>query len=320
MELTAKARLIDAHRTHWSSTWTWLAFLTVFFALQLLLLGTLLSGQSLWIALILVLLLGHLMHAHLVAFHETAHRTLCPSRFWNDAIGLFIGTLSFMAFTLYRVVHHSHHAYLATRRDEELWPFVDPDAPRWSRRLAAALELSLGLVYTPLLFLRSFLRTDSPVRRPTIRRLVWFEFAVIAAFWGAVIAAVAWWSLWRLFIVLYVCPAWIAGNLQSLRKYIEHLGTSDSSVLGATRSVVSQSWIGRVVALSLFNVSFHGVHHKFAGMPQSNMPRYAAEMTPRKAGELAPYCSYRSAMWDMIRTLGDPRVGAQWHTADGLGR
>ena len=63
-----------------------------------------------------------------------------------------------MSFSLYRAAHQLHHAYLATERDEELWPFVIPGMPRWVRILAAFLELGLGLLFTPFLFVRTFLR------------------------------------------------------------------------------------------------------------------------------------------------------------------
>ena len=43
------------------------------------------------------------------------------------------GIFSLMSFSLYRAAHQLHHAYLASERDEELWPFVRPEMPRASR-------------------------------------------------------------------------------------------------------------------------------------------------------------------------------------------
>ena len=69
---------------------------------------------------------------------------------------LVIGTLSLMSFSLYRVVHQTHHAYLATERDYEFWPLSQTTMPRWKRCLAAFFELNFGLFYSPFVFLRAF--------------------------------------------------------------------------------------------------------------------------------------------------------------------
>src|SRR4051794_38232284 len=82
-----------------------------------------LTVNAWWVVVPLVLVLAHLMHGHLIAFHEAAHGSLCPSPRLNDAVGLLLGVLSFMSLSLYRAAHHTHHSYLATERDEELWPF-----------------------------------------------------------------------------------------------------------------------------------------------------------------------------------------------------
>src|SRR5713101_2459423 len=98
-----------------------------------------------WLALPLVLVASHLMHGMLIGFHEASHGLLRKSRRLNEIDGILIGVFSLMSFSLYRAAHQLHHAYLATERDIELWPFVIPGMPRWVRVLAAFLELSLGL-------------------------------------------------------------------------------------------------------------------------------------------------------------------------------
>src|SRR5438309_8199523 len=88
-----------------------------------------------WLALPLVLVASHLMHGLLIGFHEASHGLLRRSRRLNEFDGVLIGVLSLMSFSLYRAAHQTHHAQLATERDEELWPFVNPAAPRWGRCL-----------------------------------------------------------------------------------------------------------------------------------------------------------------------------------------
>src|SRR4051794_21677225 len=251
-----KSRLRAAHQPRWNGAWTWLAFLAAFAVVQGLLLASYWHGPV-WLTALLMLPAAHLMHAHLIAFHEATHGSLFPNQRCNDAAGTLIGLFSFMSLSLYRAAHHTHHAHLATERDEELWPFVLPDAPRWSRRLAAVLELTAGLAYTPLLFLRSFLRKGSPVRGRSLRRRVWLELGFIAGVWTAVAAIASWWGAWGYVAVLYLAPAALAGNLQSLRKYVEHLGLAGSTPHGATRSVVPHGALGRLLAFSLFNEPYH---------------------------------------------------------------
>ncbi len=130
-----------------------------------------------WLAVPLVLTASHLMHGLLIGFHEASHGLLRKTRRLNEIDGIIIGIFSLMSFSLYRAAHQLHHAYLATERDEELWPFVIPGTPRWARVLAAILELSLGLFFTPFLFVRTFLRAGSPIRNQKLRRRVWAEFA-----------------------------------------------------------------------------------------------------------------------------------------------
>lgn len=276
-------------------------------------LGTLLhSGASLWWAVPLVLLAAHLMHGAAVGFHEATHGLLRKNRRFNEFDGVLLGVFSFTSFSLYRAAHQTHHAHFATERDEELWPFVFTKAPRWGRMLVAFFELSCGLVYTPLLFLRSFLRAGSPIRSQKVRRRIWAELALMVVVWTGIIAAVSCWQVWHYFGWMYLAPAFVAGNLQSWRKYVEHVGLTGSTVNSATRHIVAEGWTGRLVAFTLLHEPYHGVHHLHVGMPHAELPCHVAELLPATPDERAPFPSYRHAMMDVLRSLGDPRVGAQW--------
>ena len=145
----------------------------------------------LWLALPLVLVAAHLMHGLLIGFHEASHGLLRKSRRLNEFDGVILGVFSFLPFSLYRVVHQMHHMHLATERDTELWPLVITKAPRWARRLAALLELTVGLFYSPLIFLRVFLHRPSLVRSRKVRRRIWAELALAAVVWTAILTAIA---------------------------------------------------------------------------------------------------------------------------------
>lgn len=306
---------IEPHEPHWVSRSAFQVVIILFLSTEIALAAVLHNWSSVWLAMPLVLLASHLMHGSLVGFHEASHGLLSRRRRLNEVEGVILAILSFTSFSLYRAAHQLHHAQLATERDEELWPFVHPGMPRWGRVLAAFLELTAGLLFTPSLFLRTFLRAGSPIRNKKVRRRVWSELALMVIVWIGIISAVTHGHTWRYFLLMYLVPAILAADLQSWRKYIEHVGLTGSTVNSSTRSIVAQGWLGRLVAFSLLHEPFHGVHHKRAGLPHAELPQFASELLPLAPEERAPYQSYRQALLHLLRSLADPRVGSQWRTA-----
>jgi len=268
-----------------------------------------------WLALPLVFVAAHVMHGMLIGFHEASHGLLRKSRRLNEFDGVILGMFSFLPFSLYRVVHQTHHMHLATERDTELWPFVRTNVPRWARRLAAFFELTLGLFYSPFIFLRVFVGRDSIIRSGKVRLRIWRELALSVIVWAGVLAAVAFFGVWKYLLWMYLAPAIIAANLQSWRKYVEHVGLTGASVNSSTRSIVPRSWLGHLFAYSLLHEPYHGVHHQNAGLPHRVLPQFTSVLTPKKPDDLSPFMSYRQALPDLIRSLANPRVGAQWNKA-----
>lgn len=277
-------------------------------------LGVALYHGVTWLAVILLLVVSHFMHGQLIGFHEASHGLLRKNRHLNDFDGLLIGIFSFMPFTLYRAAHQTHHTHLASERDEELWPFVLPRISRAKRVLFAFLELNAGIVFTSALFFRTFLRRNSPIRSPKVRRRIWNELGLIVVVWIAMIAAVTWLDIWRYFLWVFLVPAFIAGNLQSWRKYIEHVGMTGHTPNSATRSIVCRDWLGHLVAFTLLHEPYHGVHHEHAGVGHAELSRYASSLEPKTPDDVPPFPSYRAAFLHLLRNLSNPRVGAQWRT------
>ena len=309
-----RENLLETYEPHWVSRAAF-PVLALVFVLNQVLLGAALYRNYFWLAMLLVLSVSHLMHGLLISFHEAAHGLLQKNRRWNEIDGVVLGVLSLMSFSLYRAAHQSHHAHLATVRDEELWPFVIPKMPRWRRITAAFLELNAGIFYTPFLFLRTFWRAGSPIRSKKVRRRIWAELALLVLFWSGLLVAVTWLGIWKYFLWMYVAPAYLGGNLQSWRKYIEHIGLTGSTVNSSTRSIVSEGLIGRFVSFTLLHEPYHGVHHSDPGLTHAKLPAHVSELEPRNPGETAPFLSYRHALVHLFRSLPDPRVGAQWRTA-----
>ena len=305
---------IETQEPHWVSRSAFQIVVFLFLLTEIALAVVLQSGASLWFAVPLVLIAGHFMHGAAIGFHEATHGLLRQNRRLNEIDGVLLGVFSFMSFSLYRAAHQLHHMHLATERDEELWPFVHPESPRWARLLAAFLELTMGLFFLPVLFLRIFLRAGSPIRSRKVRRRIWAELVLMIAVWIGITFAVSHWHAWRYLLWMYLVPAFVAGNLQSWRKYIEHVGMTGSTVNSSTRSIVARGWPGRLVAFTLLHEPFHGVHHLHMGLPHAELPQRASELTPQTADENHPFPSYRRALLHLLRSLADPRVGAQWRT------
>ncbi len=316
MPAALETSTVEPHEPHWISR---SAFQLVVILLALAEASTFMvlrSGVSLWWAVPPMLIAAHLMHGSAIGFHEATHGMLRKNRAFNEFDGVLLGVFSFMSFSLYRAAHQLHHMHLSTEKDEELWPFIHPSSPRWLRVVAAVLELTVGLFFLPLLFLRIFLRKNSPIRAKRVRVRIWKELILMVVVWAGVLSAVAYFDVWKYFLWLYFLPAFIAGNLQSWRKYIEHVGMTGSTVNSSTRNIVADNWAGRLVSFTLLHEPFHGLHHMHAGLHHAELPPRAAELQPRTPEEKPPFPSYTHALLDLLRSLSDPRVGAQWRSAD----
>ena len=259
------------------------------------------------------LLQAHIGHTNLLAFHEASHFTLHPSRRVNELQGIILGSVVLTPLSAYRWVHNQHHIHLGTQRDTELWPFVDPHVKRWRRLLTVVAELLLGFFYTPIIFLRGVLVAQR-IPRATVRRLVW-EYALCVALWGVILSAAIRFGVTKEFVVGYLIPAMLAGNLQSLRKFTEHVGLLGHDVPSTTRTVIDPSIAGQLLSASMLHIDLHGPHHLHAKIPHFHLPKatpiaYEEELYDPVAANVFP--SYVAAFWAMAGTLLDPRVGAQW--------
>jgi fatty acid desaturase len=309
----AKTILIEAHRPRWKTFRLWLLFTVVLAVSQALLAGSVWRGNY-WIAVPLVVFVAHFMHSQLMAFHEAAHYVFCPNRRLNEWVGIGIGVFHLNSLSLFRAVHHTHHAHLGTIHDEQLWPFVDPRTPRWFRRLSAVAELTLGMFYDAILFWRAFLRHTTPIHTTAVRRRIRQEFALMLVFWTAMIAATVWLGTWKLLLWMYVVPVLLTGSMYAWRKYVEHMGLMGATPAGLSRSVVHTDPLGRLLTFTMFNIGFHGVHHAYASLPQDALPQFAGVLDDDDGESDAVYPTYYRAFWAMLPSLADPRVGPQWRS------
>lgn len=275
------------------------------------------EGGLVALVAVLCLAVAWLDHAALTRLHEAAHGMLARSRLFNEIQGAIIGTAALTPLSVYRHVHSLHHAHLGGERDPEFWPYNLPGTPRWVRRTYAWSELLFGWLLTPALY---SLRTARSWRSipPSRRRRLALEWAILGAFWISLLGVVAWRGWWEPLLAGHIVPAWLAGVLQTGRKFTEHLGMSGPTILSMTRTVVYRGRLGRAASRSQLHVDHHGTHHRWARIPYHRLP----EATPiaygdEDSGPVFP--SHVAAIRDMVPHLLDPKVGPQWRAAGETG-
>ena len=244
-----------------------------------------------------------------LAFHDASHGRLHPMHWVNEAYGHFMGTIMLTPLSAYRYAHARHHAQLARPGDPELWPFNSPNYSRPFRMMAAFLEIVFGFVYTPVLFLRAVIVGELKSRE---RRLVIRGYAACICFWAIMIAVVSYFDWWMLLFVSLVVPMMLAGMLQTLNKFEQHLGLHGQTVLGLTRTVVDKHGASEIVSAAMLYNDYHGTHHRYAKIPYYHLPQ-ATPYALASARESCPvFPSIVSATVDMLYCLANPKVGPQW--------
>ncbi|MCA9102707.1 MAG: fatty acid desaturase, partial [Planctomycetales bacterium] len=235
---------------------------------------------------------GNVGHSKLIAFHESSHGTLNPRYRVNELQGIFVGIVAHVPLSVYRYVHGQHHAHICGEGDVELWPFVNPETPRWARRLAAFCEIVFGYVYTPFHFLHGVIVGKNIP--PAQMRRIYLEYALYFVSWTALLAVTAYMGWWKELVIAVIVPGVISGWLQSIRKFTEHMGMLDCTVLGGTRTVVDNGWIGWMFSESMLHIDYHGTHHRYAKMPYYNLPEATPVVYERAGGNLPLFPTYWS--------------------------
>ena len=243
-------------------------------------------------------------------FHETAHQTLSDSSRLSIWVGRILGTLIFTPYTVYRESHIRHHAYLNKPTDFELWPYSDPAASVWFRRVFVWLDLVLGLFTSPLVYGRTFFHRDSPIKSSALRRTVLWEYAVIVVFWITVAGVITVNNWWWAFVKVWALPHWLGGMMQTGRKLTEHLGMASYDPLKGTRTVVAENWFTRFCTWMNFDIFVHGPHHRHPRLAHHRLIEKMGTYKESTGEDFPVYATYRAAAWAMLPfVFRNPGVG-----------
>ena len=234
-----------------------------------------------WIALPAVLLIGPLQHGLFVLAHDAAHYRLYETRWLNDAVGRFVGSIAGVSMCTYRVIHRLHHNHLYGPQDPDIalhggyprgtWYLVRKLAKDLSGQTAwktysyffgaPALNATTNVAQRPL-------DDTSEALRRAARRDRWgvLAFQILAP-----LIAFATGYGWQ-YLVLWVLPlVTVLQAILRLRAICEHGAVADlASPLSAARTNIA----GPMLRFLLFphHVNYHIEHHLYPAVPHYRLP------------------------------------------------
>lgn len=231
--------------------------------------------EPVW-ALPIGLLFSFLLLSNYALLHEGTHDILHPDRRINDAVGMALGWLFPVPFTLLKVTHTVHHC--CNRTDHEMFDCYYPGDNRvvkffqwyglmfgvwWYLIPVGALLLALiprWLHTPPFKRARSTAVLFDDFGPAEIRR-VRIETALGIAFWAALFYALQ--LRWDAVLIAYACFAfnW------STRQYVTHAFTPRHVRDGALNLRVS-----RPMGWLLLNGQWDRVHHQHPHVPWLHLP------------------------------------------------
>lgn len=249
--------------------------------------------------------------------HELIHENLpVPQRF-GRLMARLIGIPIWIPRRVYKEVHMRHHAYLNTPLDFELWPYSDPNASLRFRRAFVWFDVLLGYFATPWIWGRICFSKDSPASVEAKREMR-FEYAITAFAWALTVAAGAWLHAtgrfafaWRQLV--FALPVVFAANMNSVRKMIEHVGTSSVDPIHGTRTIVGNSLLTRLYQYLSFDLAVHGPHHRYPKLDHRQLANRMHEIQQQRPDEnCLVFDSVRAALADTVRSMWkNPAVGTE---------
>ena len=263
-----------------------------------------LLGDAPWTTVCVGLFTASMMFCWISVLHETAHCMLFQSIGANVWLGRALGSVMFLPYTVYRESHFRHHSSLNQPSDWELWPYSDPRASRSFRRVFLWFDIFFGIVTAPYIYGRIYFDRESPLHDSVVRRTIRREYLGVILVWAIILLLVAWSDAWFVHLKGTLWPMWLAGLLQTCRKFTEHLGMASSDPLRGTRTVLPSRWWLRIWSYFNFELFVHGFHHRH---PRAAHETLACGMRQHVADrpnvQYPVFDSYWSAARDMLPHL-----------------
>ena len=235
--------------------------------------GAIYLSQRFWhpaLYILAIAFIGARQHALMILMHEGVHRRLFRNRTLNDWVSeIFLAWPNLISARAYRRNHFAHHRYLNTPQDPD-WARRQGD-PAWvfPKKWRALFSLMLhdlsGFNALRLLALmRSLMTTDTGVSKSFI--------AMRYAFYTAVVAAMIWAGVTKLFLIYWVIPlfTWLLFIFR-IRSIAEHSAIEGRTPAYAQTRTALLTMLERIF-FAPKNVSYHLEHHFFPSVPFYRLP------------------------------------------------
>ena len=266
------------------------------------------GGDAWWVTAGWVTLLTYCWFCVGGSFHEAAHQTLFRNPAINLWMGRVLGIMIGIPYTAYRETHRRHHAYLNTTGDYELWPYSDPRISLAFRRLFVWVDLAGGVITAPFIYGRIYWTGDRRLS-PEVRRMITFEYLLMAIVWTAglgllVFAALRAGFRWEQFQFVWLLPLILSPVVNTVRKFVEHLGMTSTDPLLGTRTIAFGNLWTRLLNYFNFDIAVHGPHHRYPRAQHYELSPKLAEYQQAHPDENVPvFSSYLAAVRDMLPSL-----------------
>ena len=273
-----------------------------------------------WLLVVAVLFLATQQHGLFVLSHEAAHYRLFNSRFLNEGIGRFIGTVGGTSMCTYRVTHRLHHNHLYERRDPDI--ALNGGYPRGKWYLYKKLLIDLSGWTAPKTYAYFFgapaINKENPKAgkpldsattklKADARKDRWW---VLAFHVGMPITMFAFGGLTALgwYFVLWILPlVTLLQAILRLRAVAEHGAPlslapnskgEHSSLTAARTNLSDRGVLGAVQKLVFFphHVNYHIEHHLYPAVPHYNLPKLHTLLQSQGALERADVRTFSSTM------------------------
>jgi fatty acid desaturase len=230
------------------------------------------------------------LHGISLFTHEAVHSVLSPNRAVNRIMGIACALPVLQNFSAYKVLHLRHHKHLGQQGDPDhydnysTWTWL-VFSMHWVRLI---IGYPIYIVMIPILGYRQ--------GRPSERRWVLFEVALLLLLVAAVIASPLSWSL---LLHVWLIPMLIINTFVNIRGMSQHtfLEEPDDPVQG-TRSILTNS----VTTFFMCNENYHLEHHLFPRVPWYNLRRLHTAIKDQLVDRQAPLVqSYFEFVYEFAR-------------------
>jgi len=266
MPMKIQDLLTDEELAEVTSKNNWLGFNKVLFDWTIIISTFILVGAYPSVVTILlgIMVLGARQLGLGVVVHETGHRTLLSSAFWNNLTGTWLsGYWIFSDKETYMRGHLEHHKFAGTEQDPDLGNYRSYPINRTSLRRKFTRDLTGQVGWRRL---KSIARAIGriPTLKPHMRQYLLRCLGVNALMLGTLTLFGAPW-LYLLWVVAFTTSHMLVVRIRQISEHAAVPDAFDADARKNTRTLYI-SWLERFL-IAPHQVNYHLEHHMLASVP-----------------------------------------------------